>query len=84
MLKGVTPVQVVRGSSLTTDELQSGLTAMGHAFDLIGSEYKRLDKSGEFVYTVFFNSDACSDTPVDATDVYVNFINENTYEVDFY
>jgi len=84
MLKVFSPEQVVRGSSLTTEQLESGLTVSGYKFNLIGSEYKRLDKSGEFVYTVLFHSDVCSDKPVDAMNVYVNFIDESSYEVDVY
>jgi hypothetical protein len=84
MLKGFSSAQVALGPNLTTEQLQIGLTGSGYELDLIGSEYKRLDKSGEFVYTVLFHSDVRSDKPVDAMDVYVNFINETSYEVGVY
>jgi hypothetical protein len=72
------------GSNLTTEQLKNGLAVSGFNLDVIDSEYKRIDKSGEFVYTVLFHSDVCSDKPVDAMDVYVNFINETSYEVGVY
>ena len=75
---------MLKGISLSTEALESGLKASGNDINLIGSEYKRLDKSGEYVYTVFYHSDVYSDKPVYANDVYVKFINENSYEVDFY
>jgi hypothetical protein len=72
------------GLNLTTDQLKNGLAVSGYNLDVIDSEYKRIDKSGEFVYTVLFHSDVYSDKPVDAMDVYVNYINENLYYVDVY
>ena len=81
MLIDLSSSQLTRGSSLSTDELVSGLTDNGYEFVLIDSEYKGLSKTGTFVYNVTFR-DTHSDNDIDTANIYVNFINERLYEVE--
>lgn len=93
MLIDLSSSQLARGSSLTTKQLESGLTDSGYEFNLIESEYKGLGKTGTFVYKATFYDehndkyeatlhDEHNGKPVSTVNVYVNFINERLYEVD--